>query len=201
LYNAYDSTDTRRDGSIINWDKVLGVGKYDQADQRNATGFGWRKYCPLAVSATKTLVESKGGNFMNDNYQDEYIIRYADVLLMAAELHLGDGSGKDLEYVNKVRQRAYKANFVPKTSVTLSEIFEERRLEFALEGIRYWDLLRQGLDVAKSKIEAASGKYPVKFPVESGGFLKIPESQISLSNGSLKQNDYWTTGASNQPAQ
>lgn len=192
LYDAYDTADVRRDGTIINWDALLGPGGYDISDQRNPTGFGWRKYSPLAKNKNSTDVEDKGGNFMLDNYQDEYIIRFADVLLMGAELHLGDGTGKDVEYYNRVRTRAK----VPtKSSITLQDIMNERRFEFALEGLRYWDLLRQGLDVAKNEIEKNSTQYPVNFPKEYGftGFLKIPETQIALSNGTLKQNPFWET--------
>ncbi len=194
IYDAYDSTDTRRDGTIVNWDKLLGPNVYDISDQRHPTGYGWRKYCPLATNTSQTDVESKGGNFMIDNYQDEYVIRYSDVLLMAAELHLGDGTGKDVQYYNMVRNRAYKNNVTPKTNITKQDIMQERRLEFALEGLRYWDLLRQGLDVAENAIESNSTQYPVDFPKEDPdfrGFLKIPETQVALSNGTIKQNIFW----------
>jgi len=72
---------------------------------------------------------------------------------------------------------------------------QERRFEFALEGLRYWDLLRQGLDVAEKQIEENSIQYPVDFPREYGftGFLKIPETQIVNSNGLYKQNAFWDT--------
>jgi hypothetical protein len=198
LYDAYDTADTRRDGTIIYWDKVLGPGVYDVSDMRHSTGFGWRKYCPLATTKGETDVEGKGGNFMIDNYQDEYVIRYADVLLMGAELHLGDGSGKDLSCFNEVRNRAFKNKVTPKTSISFQDIMNERRFEFALEGLRYWDLLRHGLDVAASTIESNSTQYPVDFPNEYGfrGFIKIPETQIIQSNGLYKQNPFWETSAS-----
>jgi len=192
LYDAYDPADVRRDGTIINWDALLGPGGYDISDQRHPTGFGWRKYSPLAVNEGQTDVESKGGNFMIDNYQDEYVIRYADVLLMGAELHQGDGTGKDIDYFNQVHTRA---GLQAKSSITLNDIMQERRFEFALEGLRYWDLLRQGLDVAEKQIEENSTQYPVDFPREYGftGFLKIPETQIVNSNGMYKQNPFWET--------
>jgi starch-binding outer membrane protein, SusD/RagB family len=202
LYNAFDTTDTRRDGTIVNWDKKLGVGKYNSSDQREYTGFGWRKYCPLAGSKSATNAEALGGSFMIDNYDDLLVVRYADVLLMAAELHLGDG--KDLLYFNQVRNRAFQDNNHSKTSLTLQDIMDERRFELALEGSRYFDLLRQGLDVAKTTIETnsvQSSTYPVTFPSDKGfdGFLKIPETQVNLSNGTLKQSDYWESAASTSP--
>jgi len=200
IYYAYDTADTRRDANIVNWEEFLGPGVYDVSDQRQYTGFGWKKYCARANSESQTVTEGYGGNFMIDNFQDLTILRYADVLLMAAELHLGDG--KDVEYFNMVRNRAFQDNAHEKTSLTIQDIMEERRFEFALEGLRYYDLLRQGLDVAKAAIDANSfqlDEFPVSFPSDKGfdGFLKIPQTQVDLSNNTLKQSDYWESAASN----
>jgi len=202
IYHAYDPDDTRRDATIVNWEEFLGPGVYDVSDQRQYTGFGWNKYCAKAYSENQTVAESYGGNFMIDNFQDLTILRYADILLMAAELHLGDG--KDIEYFNRVRNRAFQDNDHEVTSLTIQNIMEERRYEFALEGLRYFDLLRQGLDVAKAAIDANSyqlDEFPVSFPSDVGfdGFCKIPETQVNLSNGTLRQSDYWESAASNSP--
>jgi starch-binding outer membrane protein, SusD/RagB family len=199
IYLAYDPMDTRRDATIVNWEEYLGPAVYDISDQRQYTGFGWNKYCARAKSENQTVAESYGGSFMIDNFQDLTILRYADILLMAAELHLGDG--KDVEYFNKVRDRAYQDETHRKTSLTIQDIMEERRLEFALEGLRYHDLLRQGLDVAKAAIDANSfqtDEFPVSFPSDKGfdGFIKIPGTQVTLSNGTIKQSQYWESPAS-----
>jgi hypothetical protein len=71
---------------------------------------------------------------------------------------------------------------------------EERRLELALEGQRYWDLLRQGMSVAKAAIDNSNGdgQFDVSFPTVKQGLFKIPEQEISLSNGAYKQNPGWT---------
>jgi len=71
-----------------------------------------------------------------------------------------------------------------------------------LEGLRYHDLLRQGLDVAKAAIDANSFQtddFPVSFPSDKGfdGFNKIPDTQVTLSNGTLRQSEYWESAASN----
>ncbi len=200
LYQAYDPADTRRDATIVNWEEFLGPGVYDISDQRQYTGFGWRKYCARANSPDQTVAEGYGGNFMIDNFQDLTILRYADILLMAAELHLGDG--EDVEYFNMVRNRAFQDDAHEMTSLTIQDIMEERRYEFALEGLRYFDLLRQGLDVAKAAIDANSfqtDEFPVSFPLDAGfeGFCKIPQTQIILSNGTLQQSEYWESEASN----
>ena len=70
-------------------------------------------------------------------------MRYAEVLLLAAEAHVQGGidAGKALQYINKVRDRARLA---PLGSVTMDDIKTERRLELWMEGCRYQDLVRWG---------------------------------------------------------
>ena len=70
------------------------------------------------------------------------IMRYAEVLLMAAEAHiLGGDPSKALDYINQVRDRAKLA---PLSAVTLDDVKKEKRLELCLEGCRYQDLVRWG---------------------------------------------------------
>ena len=119
-----------------------------------------------------------------------------DVLLMAAEL----GSSNAQTYFDQVRQRALKDNFVS-LSVNQDNIMDERHLEFALEGVRYWDLLRQGVDVAASTIaettELLSGGVPETKTIKAEniqatkGLQQIPNTQITLSDNVLKQNAGW----------
>ena len=134
------------------------------------------------------------------------IMRYADVLLMAAEL----GSSNAQTYLNMVRNRAFATENAdgsvntPKGNVapTKENIMEERRLEFAFEGIRYWDLLRQGVDVVAKAICAEPVKvtsggveevitYKKENITSKRGFQQIPQTQITLSNNVLKQNTGW----------
>ena len=77
----------------------------------------------------------------------------------------------------------------------------ERMLEFAFEGQRYWDLLRQGVEYAASQIATntavTSGGNPDNVTIEASdiiekqGLSQIPNNQITLSNGVLKQNTGW----------
>lgn len=70
------------------------------------------------------------------------IMRYAEVLLMAAEAHFQAGnSSKALEYVNDIRERAQAPTL---TSITMDDIKTEKRLELCYEGCRYEDLIRWG---------------------------------------------------------
>ncbi|MDG5765987.1 RagB/SusD family nutrient uptake outer membrane protein [Balneolales bacterium ANBcel1] len=112
------------------------------------------------------------------------VIRFADVLLMAAELN----SPNAQDYFNRVRMRAYGDDF-EEIPATRENIMEERRLEFAGEGIRYWDLLRMGLDTAAEKINAqATAEIRINFRTERLGLLPIPQSEINLSDRTLVQN-------------
>ncbi len=112
------------------------------------------------------------------------VIRFSDVLLMAAELEASDAQ----EYFNQVRERAYGDDF-EEIPATRENIIEERRLEFAGEGHRYWDLLRLGLDEAQNYINAQeTSNITINFRTERQGILPIPNSEISLSDGTLQQN-------------
>ena len=196
LWNAYDANDTRRNASIISIDGE-GLDFQNKKDQREYTGYYMKKYTPMADSAGKSLAEKMGGvSFQISQFQDYVSIRYADVLLMAAEL----GSANAQTYFDNVRKRAFGANYV-QTTVSQANIMNERRLEFAGEGIRYWDLLRQGVSVAASTIAESvtlqnGGVNTTKTILaskitETKGLVQIPNSQITLSNNVLKQNAGW----------
>ncbi|HZK69178.1 MAG TPA: RagB/SusD family nutrient uptake outer membrane protein [Paludibacter sp.] len=200
LVNAYLAGDKRKTASVIDL-----VGEKDKdgktiesffniPDQREYTGFTVKKYSPTALpDGTSDTGGSK--DFQSSQDQDYIQIRYADVLLMAAEL----GSPNAVAYFNQVHQRA---GLTAVASVSLSDIQTERRFEFAFEGIRYWDLLRTGLDNAANAIAASAQTvksagiddhvtYNVNTIKLTKGFMQIPNTQITLSGGVLKQNQGW----------
>ncbi len=199
LYNSYELGDTRRDASIICWDSMKLAEPLDISDMREFTGFNWKKYCPLETPSGTRVVESLGGHYITDNFEDYADIRFSDVLLMGAELYLDADLGKAQQYYNLVRNRAFKGNAPVKTLTNDKNgkdlIFEERKHELALEGQRYWDLLRYdglagNLNYAKSAIETTI-PYEQHFRQETKGLLPIPWGQINLMNGALKQNEGW----------
>lgn len=123
------------------------------------------------------------------------VIRYSDVLLMAAEL----GSGNAQVYFNSVRDRAYGgAGLAPAIPVNIDNIYMERRLEFALEGIRYWDVLRRGQSYASQELTVigVSGDdyigdqqiFDVTYNAATKGLMPIPQAEIDLSSGAFNQN-------------
>jgi len=194
FFNEFDNNDTRKSASIIDieGEKITG---FNLKDQREYTGYAVKKYAPTALpDGTTNTGGDKDMQLSQD--QDYFVIRYADVLLMAAEL----GSANAQKYFDEVRKRAYKEHFVA-VAATKNNILKERKFEFAFEGIRYWDVLRQGLNNAAAILETSedvlSGSVSEKVTVTKGkflktrGFMQIPNKQITLSNGVLKQNEGW----------
>jgi starch-binding outer membrane protein, SusD/RagB family len=116
------------------------------------------------------------------------LIRYADVLLMAAEALNENGKPADaLIYLNQVRKRARGGNnsILPDVSVTDKDLLRdrillERRHELALEGERFWDLVRTG--------KAPQILGPLGFISGKNELLPIHQSEIDISQGSLTQN-------------
>lgn len=193
LISDFASGDTRKSASIIDIEGEGIKSKFDIKDQREYTGYSVKKYTPTAFPDGKS--DTGGENdFQISQDQDFVVIRYADVLLMAAEL----GSANALNYYNNVHTRA---GLSPKNSITKADILEERRFEFAFEGLRYWDLLRQGLNTAANTIaqtqNVLSGNSADVITISASnitktrGFMQIPNTQITLSNGVLIQNEGW----------
>ncbi|WP_199288007.1 RagB/SusD family nutrient uptake outer membrane protein [Robertkochia solimangrovi] len=196
LWDAYSETDTRRGASIISVDdEDIPFDKI--GSQREYTGYYNKKYSPMSDEDGNSVTVGVGGtDFQIGQFQDYVVMRYSDVLLMAAEL----GSPNAQTYFNQVRQRALKSDYV-QIPVNTQNIMKERQLEFALEGLRYWDLLRQGVSTAASTIavstEVMNGGVTVSKTIsaskiqETMGLQQIPNDQITLSNGVLQQNAGW----------
>ncbi len=102
------------------------------------------------------------------------LLRYADVLLMAAEAyHKNNEDGKAQIELNKVRLRAGLADVTATGDALFTAIVKERQLELAFEGQRFWDLVRWGL----AESELSSLGYTSKNQV-----FPIPSNEISRNN-------------------
>lgn len=167
----------------------------------------------------KTMIKESqftGNVVPGENYitgLDVNIMRLADVILMAAECAVEMGNlPKALGYVNMVRERA---DNLPRKAVNGVEVADysvkpypsfpnaeyarkavrmERRLELALEGHRFYDLVRW--DIAKQVIEDYSAFEGQHLPFYKGitykphsGYFPIPQTEIDRSSGTLSQND------------
>ncbi len=196
LFNAYAPEDERRDASII--DLNAEYDDFDVSGQREHTGYMNKKYTtmsgPDANGNINDLAVNDGAvDFQIGQYQDYVVLRYADVLLMAAEL----GSENAQRYFDMVRTRAG----LSARSVSKENIMEERRLEFAFEGLRYFDLLRQGIETAAETIAVSThvengGSTEAKTIAASNimgkrGFQQIPKNIIDRSGNIILQNAGW----------
>ena len=174
--DAFETGDSRKDVSILDieaWatttQATFGVG-YEH------TGYYNRKY--LARQGDQNMGDQ---NLTNpNNYRS---IRFADVLLMAAEAN-NRGSIDDAKaqlYLNRVRERAFgnTTNNVSASGTALTDaIYHERRVELVGEGHRFFDLVRTGQ--AASEIDGFVAGRNELFP--------IPIEEIQFSNGLWTQN-------------
>jgi hypothetical protein len=143
-------------------------------------GFGLKKYYFPTYSA---LNAPKNSPF-NRN-----VIRYADVLLMYAEVMylLGD-DGTGLAALNEVRARV---DMPPVDALTVEAIIHERDVELATEGHRFLDLIRWSFDPewGIDWLEIYDGQNI--FTVGKNEYLPIPLYEINLNEGLLEQNPGW----------
>ena len=187
LYDAFEENDPRKDVYIITMDDFK--GELTKGFQH--TGYFTNKY------TTKKEYQATDGS-PELNYGNNYkVIRYADVLLMASELHVLTGGANAQSYLDEVRNRVG----LPSVPATLENIFHERRVELCMEGLRYHDLLRRGLDVADAAItvkgdygpdfdykESEEQDFDITFNKATKGFLPIPQNEIDLLDGLYNQN-------------
>jgi hypothetical protein len=118
-------------------------------------------------------------------------VRYTDVLMLKAEciLHGAPGTPADVDaIVNQVRARA---GLTPITGVTLPQLFDERRREFAGEGSRWFDLQRSGnlvtiMNAWRTVEDAALHKMN---PITANHIIyPVPQSQLDAAPGLYTQN-------------
>jgi hypothetical protein len=217
-------TDIRKLGSLIDLDNELESYTYEK-DDNEESGYAVKKYADVNLDANPKdndswwkqcegyAGSSLGNEQQGDHFEDFYLMRYADVLLMMSEL-----TGQ-VSYMNLVQTRAH----VPLTTTyTLKALQDERRWEFALEGLRFNDMRRwSGVDkhsessYAAKALQAQKGKQIVcygqkgakrnmehmtcswsKRYADTKGFLPKPQTQITLMSGKMKQNPGWDESAS-----
>jgi hypothetical protein len=190
----------------------LGIN-YDSTWEREVATYG-----PFAPK--KRIVSAKSSYYLAVwpyvNALNYYIIRYADVLLWKAEASIESG---DLEtgrmYINMIRQRAKNSQYIKtldgsayaaKYNIDIYKqpfsnydeaIFAlrtERRLEFAMEGHRFFDLVRWGIadsvmnNYLTSESQIRSVLKGAHFTKGKNEYDPIPQSEIDLLQGKAKQN-------------
>nr|WP_116107963.1 RagB/SusD family nutrient uptake outer membrane protein [Lewinella sp. IMCC34191] len=174
-YDAFEPGDSRRDVSILDIEAWA-----DETGATYGTGYEHTGYYNRKYIARKGDTNIGDQNLTNpNNYR---AIRYADVLLMAAEALNATGNDEQArEYLNMVRRRAFgdEDHDISASGDALRDfILAERRLELVGEGHRFFDLVRTGR--AAAEIDGfTAGKNEV-FPV--------PFEEIQFSGGNWEQN-------------
>ena len=175
--NAFEPGDLRKDVAILDiaaWATATGA-TYGIGYKH--TGFFNKKYIPRTRSA------NAAGDLNLTNPNNYRAIRYADVLLMAAEaLNRGNiDDAKARGYLNEVRRRAFgdtNHDIVASGSTLTSFIWAERRRELLGEGHRFFDLVRTG----RAAIEIDG------FASDKNEVFPIPIEEIQFSAGNWQQN-------------
>lgn len=166
--------DPRFAETIIDGKALKAAGASYAAGYQN-TDYFIKKYAPLAA-----FKATSGEPALNWGYNTKEI-RLADVLLMAAECFNRSGNdAKAQTYLNRVRTRVALAAKTSTGAALLQDIYDERRLELATEGMRFWDLLRTG---KAATVLAGQG-----FKAGKHELLPIPQSEIDIMQGAFKQN-------------
>lgn len=185
LYNSYADGDYRRDVTIMK--------DFTYSDGSTYTFEGNAKYPYYYTKYWDRIAEPEGKN-SGQNYP---YMRYADILLMCAEAmnEVNNGPTADAyKYINMIRDRAFKdggsgahdinAN---KTQAEFREIIlNERRWEFAIEGSRWFDLVRLSSDFVSTIKKVKPSAYTAK----KHNLLPIPQYERLLNDKITQNQDY-----------
>lgn len=178
VVDAFETGDLRKDVAILDIEQWAASRGASYGKGFEHTGYFNRKYIPRKG-------DSNIGDQNLTNPNNYRAIRYADVLLLAAEANAKKSSldeSKARTYLNLVRQRAFgnTSHAVNATGSALKDaIFHERRVELVGEGHRFFDLVRTGR--ASQEIDGFTPNKHELFPV--------PFEEIQFSNGNWEQNN------------
>jgi starch-binding outer membrane protein, SusD/RagB family len=137
----------------------------------------------------KYIDQSRRGKDRADWPINFIVIRYTDVLMMKAEAMLHGAPGTQAEVDALVNQVRARAGLDPVANVTLEQLMEERRREFAGEGLRWNDLVRSGMAVTTMNNFIASEKLTTVNPVIPAFTLyPVPAAELQAKPGLYTQN-------------
>lgn len=177
IVNAFEAGDLRKEVTILDMATWIPANPGTTYTKQNEdTGFFNRKYIPRKRRA------EAGADVKLTSPNNYRAIRYADVLLMAAEAHNKNGNdSKAQQYLNLVRDRAFgdTNHRISASGTALNDfILTERRMELVGEGHRFFDLVRTGKAV--SEIPG--------FVAGKNELFPIPIEEIQFAAGNWAQN-------------
>ncbi|MGM9507252.1 MULTISPECIES: RagB/SusD family nutrient uptake outer membrane protein [Larkinella] len=161
-----------------------------------------RKDVSLATSYTNASGVRVDYNFVRkyrdapvisgDSEDNWPVLRYADVLLMYAEaLNETGNTAQALPFLNRIRQRAGLAAKTATDAGTQAAmrlaLEQERRIELAFEGHRWFDLVRTGRALPVLRAKAAAIGIQTNL-TENNLVFAIPQSQIDINPTKITQN-------------
>ena len=177
--NAYQvfvdaGDEIRKASSILSLEDLRAQG----GDWTNEDSWGWDGHIRVKYGTRMDETSGDNGAVPELNYGTNLrLLRYADVLLMAAEANYRAGNnGVAANYLNQVRARA-------DLGVATGDIFEaivkERQMELCFEGVRFLDLVRWG--------RAADVLGPLGFVAGKHEVFPIPQDE-TRNNTNAEQN-------------
>jgi hypothetical protein len=176
-FNSFEVGDSRLNASLLDIAAWAAANNATYGKGNEDTGYFNQKYLPRLRSG------DAAGDLNLTNPNNYRAIRYADVLLMAAEAlnRGGINETKAQGYLNQVRDRGFgdtNHRISSVGSALTDAIWKERRVEFVGEGFRFFDLVRTG---------KAAGVIP-GFVAGKHELFPIPLQEIQFSNGNWSQN-------------
>jgi tetratricopeptide (TPR) repeat protein len=190
LQDSFEPNDPRLELTVIRLGEVLD-GVVIAGDGQTPDETRDANNVLIETECYNQKVWTPGVNVPTQFGHNRRMIRYADVLLIAAEaLNQNNKPADALIQLNKVRERARGGNGAILPDIVTTDktqldnvIFNERRHELAMEGHRLWDLIRTG------RAQTALG--PLGFTANKDEFLPIPQSEMDLTQNSWDQNPGW----------
>ena len=174
LENAFETGDIRKELTILREGETTPEGDViHKGDPQAGNMWNQKVYVPTSLNNSTCGYGS---------IQNIRILRFAEILLINAEAanELGNTSVA-ITNLNKVRTRAHLGNTTAATQNTLrNAIWQERRVELAMEMDRFTDLVRTG--------QAATVLGPLGFKAGKNELFPIPLDAINQSNGLFTQN-------------
>nr|WP_308571896.1 RagB/SusD family nutrient uptake outer membrane protein [uncultured Prevotella sp.] len=148
---------------------------------------GWSNYYP--ANHYPFMYKLRSG------YNNEYIIRLADIILLEAEAYAYQGNlQQSAQLVNQIRHRVklpdLSSDKISSQSAMIEAVLNERRLELAFEGQRWFDLVRNGKveEYMNGLNKRDSGRLPqVKLFDKNSYLLPLPQTALD-QNQNLIQN-------------
>ena len=174
LYAAFSPIDQRRGATVLDIEAFI-AAQANPASITYAIGAGGH-----TGYYNNKYIKKQGEIGLPDNDLTSpvnyRVLRYADVLLMAAEANYQIGNAsRATALVNQIRQRAG----IPGASVnSIEKVYLERRLELSGEGLRFFDLVRTG----------QAAQYIPGFVTGKHELFPIPQVEIDLAGGNWSQN-------------